>query len=563
MSSEGGRVVGGAARVWAAPLLLGVAGWAGTTLVAVRLPVSPSWDQMHQIWSVAAFQAGEVPAPNLWARVDLADVERPSREWIWSWPPGIPTLIAALEEAGWSRAGACRLLGSAAGLVGVLGWLVWFQRLDLDPRWLSGVALVLPFLPWAWSGSIGFTADVFAFALTPILLGAALAASEPDASVRRRVAAAALAGLVCTVGYTLKYSIALPAAGAFVFLLLQARSVRPRAALLVVLVAGALALPGPLVTTWLNQRYSGNLSVLDLGPVDGLRADEILALAGSLPFALFDSAPVWYHAFPDTLRGRFEYSRRATPAMFLAGIPGTLVALVLARYARIDDRARRLLAALAATYLAAFLWMFRGHGVWAEVRHFLPLGFALLPAVLIGLRSAWSSGTAARRALLATFVGIYALPALPGAVWLLAARAEEISAPSHAENGLHNPYLTAPVAAKLRGDFARRCGDAGCRWVVPEPWSGVQLSPRFAVVSFEFTPAEELARLRLDQERDVEIWALLFKDGELARRGAVFRRTWADESAWQRRTDAGREYELWTLAPTVTTRRPPGEGATR
>ncbi|MGH7856524.1 MAG: hypothetical protein ACREQY_04275, partial [Candidatus Binatia bacterium] len=364
-----------------------------------------------------AFLDGAVPVPNVVARIDLGDVDSVRKEWLYWWPPGISALLTALMVAGCSAAMAFRILGLLASIAGVLGWVRWVAKFELSAPWRVGLAMALPWSTWAWGGLIEFSSETFVFALAPwaLLLGSALGERFQADREGGLAKPGLLLGAVLGAGYALKYAFALVAAGVLVALAVGALAAKSRKqAIRAWLAVACVAAIPVLAISAVNYRLTRTFSLLDTGPKAGLSIEKLASLAGNLPFAIFDSGPAWGALAGAEQRVPADRAKPSHLVMALFGIPGTIAAALVLGKARVSRAPRLLLLALSGSYLIGFLWIWRGASVSTEVRHFLPLGFALLPASINGLQRLAATGKRVRAVVTGSVLAMYALPGFPG-----------------------------------------------------------------------------------------------------------------------------------------------------
>lgn len=500
------------------------------------------------------------------------DLTRDGGQWLSWWAPGISAVALPFLRRGVPVGTVVRYAAAICFIVGIVGWIRWFQLFDLEPRILLPLAILFPWIRYATNTMFLYSAESFVFAIPPWSLLVAWMVAERWAKGRSIGFTLALAaGFALGVGYVFKYSIVLACAGACAYLaVLNMRTwMRPTAVLtpkapmspesvrfhrwksVVELVALCFGFLIPIAgITALNKAHQAAANLVTAGISPGLRWRSFAYGVANLPLMLADADALWqYVLFNPNRQWRVNED-----VLLLIGVPAGLLLLWLLLDRESLRGAGALAIAAASANVAALL------GLWLtsttvsfEARHVAGGAFALLPLALReGVRRVNRRERLAGLFMVAGAVFI-AAPLLYGVATVFAKRRRQGSGYVVSSQGLYNP-LFAPrsVPACLKA-LNYGSDSVGIVWYLPEPISSLEIQSRAVIVAADFTDTNNLKRIRYSTSTPLRVYALFPPTFEANGKAKIIRGSFLGASDWRHEEFPECSYTKWTadLVPEV------------
>jgi hypothetical protein len=460
-------------------VLCALCSWMLLCVVTWRVPVSLHfYDPVIQLLALQQHQRGESPAWNVLRRVDPADLSKDRLETIGWWPPAIPALAGPLTAAGLSLGDALRLVVIVGGVLGTVGWALWWTRFSLPGPWLFALAALVPWLRPASAGFFRFSGDTLAFFAAPWVFLGLLSLAPRLAAGRGSFAGPGLAGVVLGLSCLVKYSLAVVMVAAFLSmgLIALSRSAAPRRTLARLAVLGLALLVVPLSLKAFSMIQGGSDPTGHVAP-DNRTWSTALHVVANPALGLADaSSPL------SGLLSQFGFMNNLPAAGQLAwmGVPGGLLLLFLVfqnrpSAGRAPHETFALFTVPVFTALMIGLWFVSDAA--RDTRLFIPVTFAALPAVIVtGKDLVARSRPVLRATLLCAALAYIVLPLSYGpffvAAKIIGARDVRTASPH-----VHLPSLKVSDEAALLAELAPFSSPRAL-WIVTDPEIALALPGR-------------------------------------------------------------------------------------
>ena len=493
------------------------------------------------------------------------DLSRDGGQWLSWWAPGIAAVALPFLRRGAPVGTVVRYAAAICFVIGVVGWIRWFQLFDLEPRILLPLAILFPWIRYATNTMFLYSAESFVFAIAPWSLLVAWMIAERWAKGRSvGVTLALAAGLALGAGYIFKYSIVLAGAGVCAYLaVLNMRTwIRPIAHLspqsptspeskrfqrwTSVLELAALGL-GFLIPiagiTALNKAHQAAANLVTAGISPGLRWRSFAHAVANLPLMLADADALWQYVLFNPNR-QWKVNE---DVLLLIGVPAGLLLLWLLLDRKSLQGAGALAIAAASANVAALLglWL-TSSTVSFEARHVASGAFALLPLTLReGARRVNRRERLAGLLIVAGAV-FMAAPLLYGVATVFAKRQRQGNGYAVSTQGLYNPLFAPRSVPACLEALNHGTDSVGVVWYLPEPISSLEIQSRAIIVAADFTDTNDLRRIHYSTSTPLRVHALFPPTFEANGKAKIIRGSFLGASHWRHEEFPECAYTKWT-----------------
>lgn len=489
-------------------------------------------DTAWQLRAVQQFHHGEATSFYSFVMPNPTDLAKDIDRWIVWWAPGNAFLLSHLLTAGFTIAGAVRLLGSLLLLSGAIGWSLWLARFQLPRPLFVALSAVWPWSVYAHSALFYYGAESLLFGTVPWVLLLVLKFGKFEGSLVRQSTVGAATGFLVGLIYALKYTGAFVAVGAMLFVLaevIRRRSFSLGEILPAVFCWIACGIP-ILGINFLNSQHSTSMNLVTASP--SLHFDWRTPLSAI-------ANPVLAAADADALLGRVlnDYLHLTPTAVEIgvgmAALPGAMVLwFLLFRQIPTSPAGRLGSCVLLASIVCLVLIWSISWGASYEPRHLAAGAMAILPyaveqALLLNRRIV-------RNLMILVGACYVMLPFSYGAT-VFVVRTMRFASYQPGPSGLYNQYFAEHDVRSELEALLRDYNPATDIWYVTHPLVALDLPGRVVVRrTAEVSPAE-MKREILHTRVPLRVRLILPNAYGANGKAHIIRKSFPNAEEWQQR----------------------------